>query len=294
MPQKRGLGRGLDALLSSTKPDSQPTTHSNHTTSLLTRQLHPGRYQPRQQFDEEKLRELADSIHAQGLIQPIVVRAVEDQGYEIIAGERRWRAAQLAGITEVPVIIKNINDQTAMAVALIENMQRDDLKPLEEASAIQRLLQECNLTHQQVAQAIGKSRASVSNLLRLLDLHSEVRTLLAQGDLDMGHARALLGLPEEEQHAAAMQVVQKGLTVRATEALVRQQLDVAQMPSASELESAETSPAADYHAQLERLTSQLGAPVTLQSGRKNKNKGKLVIQYNNLEQLHYILSQIQQ
>ena len=290
MPQKRGLGRGLDALLSSTKPPSN--TESNMPTSLPIKQLQPGQYQPRQYFDEEKLRELADSIDAQGMIQPIMVRAINDQGYEIIAGERRWRAAQLAGQSEVPVIIKTIDDQTAMALALIENMQRDDLKPLEEATAIQRLLNECNLTHQQVAQSIGKSRATVSNLVRLLDLHPEVRTLLAQGELDMGHARALLGLTGEAQHQAALQVVHKHLTVRATEALVREQL--AEETASAPTTPTQLTPEHDYTPQITQITEKLGMPIRLQPTKQNPTKGKLVIKYTNPEQLATLLTQLQQ
>ena len=288
MPQKRGLGRGLDALLSSTQTDPPTTIASDQPNSLPIKQLQPGHYQPRQHFDEEKLRELADSIDAQGMIQPIVVRAISEQGYEIIAGERRWRAAQLAGHTDVPVIVKTIDDQTAMALALIENMQRDDLKPLEEATAIQRLIDECDLTHQQVAQAIGKSRATVSNLLRLLDLHPEVRVLLEQGELDMGHARALLGLSGEAQHQAALQVVHKQLTVRATEALVRQQLTGEPIPT-----TAKPIPDNDYKEQLAQLTEKLGTPIRLQPTKKDPTRGKIVIPYTDPAQLKTLLAQIQ-
>ncbi len=287
MPQKRGLGRGLDALLSATSPAEPQTTDT--PDKLPVRQIQPGRYQPRQQFDEDKLRELASSVHAQGLIQPIVVRPGTDQHYEIIAGERRWRAAQLAGLSEVPVIIKPIDDQTAMAWALIENMQRDDLKPLEEAAAIRRLLEECQLTHQQVAEAIGKSRATVSNLLRLLELHPAVRALLQQGELDMGHARALLGLTGEAQHTAAQQVVRQHLTVRATEALVRQHL-TADTPE----EAKTTQPDTRYQTQLATLTAQLGTRVSLRPTRRNADKGKLVIPYGSAHQLQQLLDQLQQ
>jgi ParB family chromosome partitioning protein len=193
-------------------------------------------------------------------------------------------------MSEVPVIVKAIDDQTAMALALIENMQRDDLKPLEEATAIQRLIHECNLTHQQVAQAIGKSRATVSNLLRLLELHPEVRTLLEQGELDMGHARTLLGLTGEAQHQAALQVVNKNLTVRATEALVRQQLSDEPITTSEKT----TQPPQVYQAQLEQLTSTLGVPVSLQPTGKSQQKGKLVIKYNTPEQLEILLTQLQQ
>ncbi len=286
MPQKRGLGRGLDALLGAAKTVPQST---DTLDKLPIKQIHPGRYQPRQQFDEDKLRELADSVHTQGLIQPIVVRPGADDRYEIIAGERRWRAAQLAGLSEVPVIIRETDDQTAMAWALIENMQRDDLKPLEEATAIRRLLEECQLTHQQVAEAIGKSRASVSNLLRLLDLDPVVSRLLEQGELDMGHARALLGLAGEQQQAAAQQVVRKNLTVRATEALVRDYL------AADAPEATQPQPGTDqrYQAQLARLTTQLGAQVSLRPARHHSGKGKLVITYASATQLQHVFDQLQ-
>ncbi|MEM6405709.1 MAG: ParB/RepB/Spo0J family partition protein [Pseudomonadota bacterium] len=286
MPQKRGLGRGLDALLGAAKTEPQPT---DTLDKLSIKQIQPGRYQPRQQFDEDKLRELANSVHAQGLIQPIVVRPGADDRYEIIAGERRWRAAQLAGLSEVPVIIRQIDDQTAMAWALIENMQRDDLKPLEEAAAIRRLLEECQLTHQQVAEGIGKSRASVSNLLRLLELHPAVSTLLERGELDMGHARALLGLTGETQHRAAQQVVRKHLTVRATEALVRQHL----ANSVSADTTHRPDPDQQYQTQLAALTRQLGTRISLKPTRHNPDKGKLVIPYNSPDQLQQLFDQLQ-
>ena len=206
MVKKRGLGRGLDALLGATQPAADENTGSpaaavappppppGPTTSLPVDVIKRGRYQPRRNFDEDKLRELADSISAQGMVQPIVVRPVAKKKYEIIAGERRWRAAQMAGLADVPVVVKEVDDQTAMAMALIENIQRDDLNPLEEATALHRLLNEFELTHQQVAQAVGKSRTTVTNLIRLLDLNAEVKQLVEKGELEMGHARALLAL----------------------------------------------------------------------------------------------------
>ena len=287
MPKKRGLGRGLDALLGAT--DTEPPSTDDTLDQLPIKQIQPGRYQPRQQFDEDKLRELANSVHAQGLIQPIVVRPSTEGHYEIIAGERRWRAAQLAGLSEVPVIIKVIDDQTAIAWALIENMQRDDLRPLEEAAAIRRLLEECQLTHQQVAEAIGKSRATVTNLLRLLELHPAVSALLEQGELDMGHARALLGLTGEIQHKAAQQVVRKHLTVRATEALVRQHLTA----DTSGDMTPQPGPDPQYQVQLAELTAQLGTRVSLHPARRHPDKGKLVIPYASATQLQQLLEQLQ-
>ncbi len=220
--KKRGLGRGLDALLA---PAASPgPTHASIDGALrklpietLTR----SRYQPRAEILPDQLQELADSIRAQGIVQPIVVRAMVGGRYEIIAGERRWRAAQLAGLSEVPALVRDVSDQTAMAMALIENVQREDLNPLDEACALRRLHQEFGLTHQQVAAAIGRSRAAVTNLLRLLELSEPVQQLLRQGRLEMGHARALLALPGELQREAAQQIQLRGLSVRETEALVR-------------------------------------------------------------------------
>jgi ParB family chromosome partitioning protein len=237
MVKKRGLARGLDALLGGGRPSK---TEPAETTSVVETSdapssakvaegqsvlpvefLQRGRYQPRRHFDENKLQELADSIKAQGMVQPIVVRSVGDNNYEIIAGERRWRAAQLAGLAEVPVFIREVDDQTAMAMALIENIQRDDLNPLEEAVALHRLLDEFGLTHQEIANAVGKSRTAVTNLMRLLELAPEVKALVDDRKLDMGHARALLALKAGDQRKAANEVVKKGLSVRATEALVK-------------------------------------------------------------------------
>lgn len=244
-----------------------------------------GRYQPRRNFDEDKLRELADSIAAQGVIQPIVVRPVEEH-FEIIAGERRWRAAQLAGLSEIPVVLRAVDDQAAMALALIENIQRDDLNPLEEAGALQRLLNEFELTHQQIAQAVGKSRTTVTNLLRLMELEDDVKELLEQGRLEMGHARAILGLKGAQQSDAAAKVVRSGLSVRDTEKLVRRLQGLEARPAAP----VEKIVDPNIRALEERLCEKLGAEVRLQAGAKGK--GKLVISYNSHEELDGILEHI--
>ncbi len=292
MAKKRGLGRGLDALLGAAQ--NAPEETSDQTAPAMATdvpanrlpvdRIRRGRYQPRRHFDEDKLRELADSITAQGMVQPIVVRSVED-GYEIIAGERRWRAAQLAGLAEVPVVIHEVDDQTAMAMALIENIQRDDLNPLEEASALHRLLDEFGLTHQQVAQSVGKSRTTVTNLLRLLELDPAVKSLLEAGQIEMGHARALLGLKEAALQAqAAKEVAKKGLSVRETEALVRK---LSQPPKPKPAPPEEDP---DIRRLLDDLTDRLGARVALHQGAGGK--GRLEISYNSLDELEGILAHI--
>lgn len=250
--------------------------------TLAIEQLQPGRFQPRKDMDPVRLQELADSIKAQGVVQPVVVRLSEDGRYEIVAGERRWRAAQLAGLYDVPVVVRKVNDQAALAMALIENIQREDLNPLEEAEALQRLIAEFGLTHQQTAEAVGKSRTAVTNLLRLNELQPRVKSLLATSAIDMGHARALLGLHGEPQIAAAEQVVARELTVRATEELVRRM----------QKQDKETrqAPAVDPDIQrLEnRLADTLGAPVSIQHGQGGK--GKLVISYQGLDALEGIIA----
>ncbi|MDE3012342.1 MAG: ParB/RepB/Spo0J family partition protein, partial [Pseudomonadota bacterium] len=220
MAKPKGLGRGLDALLSG--GESTPTDDVPHTLALDA--LQPGRYQPRSHMDPTALETLAASIREQGLLQPILVRPVAPERYEIIAGERRWRAARLAGLEQVPVLVREIPDEATLAVALIENIQREDLNPLEEAAGLQRLLDEFGMTHERAAHAVGRSRAAVSNLLRLLDLEPSVRALLSEGALDMGHARALLALPLTEQPEAALDVVDRALNVRATEQMVQRRL----------------------------------------------------------------------
>jgi len=292
--KNRGLGRGLDALLGggSRKDASDQEENARQqagpdkgtVSSLGIELIQRGRYQPRRHFDEEKLQELADSISAQGVVQPIVVRPVGNV-YEIIAGERRWRAAQLAGLHEIPAVVRDVDDQAAMAMALIENIQRDDLNPLEEAGALHRLLEEFGLTHQEIAQAVGKSRTTVTNLLRLLELESEVKAWLDEGKMEMGHARAILGLSGETQVDAAKQVVRNGLSVRETEKLVRR----LQGQEAKPVKKA--APVDPNIRSLEQdLSDKLGARVHLQSGEKGK--GKLVISYNSLDELEGILEHI--
>ena len=304
MVKKRGLARGLDALLGGGKvtktevpaeavaaKEEVVTAVKEHPSEndqrvLPVEFLQRGRYQPRRNFDENKLQELADSIKAQGMVQPIVVRSVGDKSYEIIAGERRWRAAQLAGLAEVPVFIREVDDQTAMAMALIENIQRDDLNPLEEAVALHRLLDEFGLTHQEIANAVGKSRTTVTNLMRLLELAPEVKALVDERKLDMGHARALLALKAGDQRKAANEVVRKGLSVRATEALVKALLN----PKPAVSKKAESSYDSDTRRLLDDLTDRLGAKVDLkQSG---KGKGTLQISFNSLDELEGILEHI--
>jgi len=293
--KKRGLGRGLDALLGATRDDqpesvveeaSIPTTE--RVSSLPVEVISRGRYQPRREFDQDKLQELADSIAAQGVLQPIVVRPVEGDRYEIVAGERRWRATQLAGLGEIPVVVREVDEQTAMAIGLIENIQRDDLNPLEEAAALHRLLNEFELTHQDVARAVGKSRTTVTNMMRLLDLTPQVKEYVDARQLEMGHARALLGLKDNKQTEAARQVVSRGLSVRDTEKLVRQLQAEADNDSPSKTPERESDP--DVRRLLDDLSERLGAKVNIQQG--SKGKGKLVIAYNSLDELDGILAHI--
>ena len=291
--KKRGLGRGLDALLSGTQTGSQAETEAPHPSgapaSLGVDLIQRGRFQPRRHFDENKLRELADSIAAQGVVQPVVVRPVGDNQYELVAGERRWRAAQLAGLSEIPAVVREVDDQAAMAMGLIENIQRDDLNPLEEAQALHRLLEEFSLTHQQIAQAVGKSRTTVTNLIRLLELNPDVKALIEQGLLEMGHARALLALQDELQSQAAAQVAKKGLSVRETEALVRKLKESGGKTEARKKMQPEEDP--DVRRLVQGLTEKLGASVQLK--QEAAGKGKLVISYNSLDELEGIMAHIQ-
>ncbi|QIT57046.1 ParB/RepB/Spo0J family partition protein [Aquisalimonas sp. 2447] len=284
-PKKRGLGRGLDALLGAS--DSTDPDDPGVLRQLPVEWLERGRYQPRREMDPAALQELADSISAQGVVQPLVVRPLDDddQRFEIIAGERRWRAAQLAGLGEVPAIVRDIPDEVAVAVALIENIQREDLNPLEEAVALRRLVEEFGMTHQAVSEAVGRSRAAVSNLLRLLELSPEVRERVQNGELEMGHARALAALPLDQQNAVAARVVAKGLSVRATESLVRKALEGEQQQSKTQ---APLDP--DVRRLQDDLADRLGASVTIQQGRQGK--GKLVIQYGSLDELDGIIERI--
>jgi len=286
--KKRGLGRGLDALLTPAKPAAAPTetvveSQQSELQKLPVEWLKPGKYQPRKDMSQDALEELASSIRAQGVIQPIVVRPIADQQYEIIAGERRWRASQLAGLAEVPCILKPVADDAAVAIALIENIQREDLNAMEEAVALQRLLEEFELTHQQVADAVGKSRTTVTNLLRLNTLADEVKTLLEHGDIEMGHARALLALPLAQQAEAGRIIAAKQLTVRETENLVRRLLEPV----------AEKTPVVkdpDVAALEQRLSDRFGAPVNINYNRKGK--GELVINYSSLPELDGILHKL--
>jgi len=285
--KKSRLGRNLDMLLSSQPFDDlvqTSTVAKEELRYLPIETLQAGRYQPRREFAKEALEELSNSIRTQGIINPIVIRAIEKNRYEIIAGERRWRAAQLAQLTEVPVLIKTISDETALAISLIENIQRQDLNPLEEAEGIQRLINEFSMTHQQVAETLGRSRTAITNLLRLLSLAPAVKLLLQQGQLEMGHARALLSLDPTLQIQAAEKVVKNKLSVRETERLVQ---------NGSFLEQAHDIPLkinADV-ARLERnLSDKLGAKVFFKQGLQGK--GQLIIHYNSLEELDGILAHI--
>lgn len=285
--KKRGLGRGLDALLTTGKPaapaESQTENRQTELQKLPVEWLQPGKYQPRKDMSQDALEELASSIRAQGVIQPIVVRPVGTDRYEIIAGERRWRASQLAGLAEVPCILKDVPDEAAVAIALIENIQREDLNAMEEAVALQRLLSEFELTHQQVADAVGKSRATVTNLLRLNQLADEVKTLLEHGDIEMGHARAILALPAEQQPDTGRIIAAKQLTVREAESLVRRLLEPAPVK-----ETKVKDP--DVAALESKLSERFGAPVSISYNRKGK--GELVINYSSLPELDGILHKL--
>ncbi|MCF6224951.1 MAG: ParB/RepB/Spo0J family partition protein [Xanthomonadales bacterium] len=281
-PHKRKLGRGLDKLLRGT--DVGVDTGSDVYKEIPLDLLQAGRYQPRSVMDPERLQELADSIIAQGVVQPIAVRAIGGGRYEIIAGERRWRACQLARLDTIPAVIRDVSDQATVAMALIENIQREDLNPLEEAVALRRLLDEFGLTHLQAAEAVGRSRAAVSNLLRLLELGDEVKKLVDERKLDMGHARALLALPLEKQLPAARDVVARELTVRQTEQLVKRLLTGAPNTPPKR----RVSP--DIQRLQDKLTEQLGARVQIQ--HQPNGRGKLIIQYNSADEFEGILDHI--
>ncbi|MCQ4321774.1 ParB/RepB/Spo0J family partition protein [Stutzerimonas stutzeri] len=286
--KKRGLGRGLDALLGGANvaaiQEEAAQADVRELQQLPLDVIQRGKYQPRRDIDPVTLEELANSIRTQGVMQPIVVRSVGSGRYEIIAGERRWRASQQAGLDRIPAMVRDVSDEAAIAMALIENIQREDLSPIEEAVALQRLQQEFQLTQQQVADAVGKSRVTISNLLRLIALPEEIKTLLSHGDLEMGHARALLGLPADQQVEGARHVVARGLTVRQTEALVRQWLN--------KPESVKAEPKSDPDiVRLEqRLAERLGSPVQIKHGEKGK--GQLVIRYSSLDELQGVLAHI--
>ena len=309
--KKRGLGRGLDALLGPAARPSRPEGDTEGDAgpesavsvaaapaaavtrdadgalrSLPVDVIQRGRYQPRIDMHPESLQNLADSIREQGVVQPIVVRGIGDGRYEIIAGERRWRAAQLAGLHEIPAVIRDVEDRAAIAIALIENIQRENLNPLEEARALKRLISEFEMTHEQAAQAVGRSRVAVSNLLRLLDLEDAVKGMVERRELEMGHARALLALSGARQVEAARQVIARGLTVRATERLVQelQRTNVPHRPSSR----ASRDP--DIQRLEARLSDRLGASVQIRHG--SGGKGRLEIRYNSLDELDGILEHI--
>ncbi|MGD8785029.1 MAG: ParB/RepB/Spo0J family partition protein [Thioalkalispiraceae bacterium] len=292
--KKRGLGRGLDALLGSTTLSDTPQKTGQPAATQLSGLkdidvdlIDRSPYQPREDFNEEALQELADSIRAQGVIQPIVVRPkLSTPGrFELIAGERRWRAAQLAGLHQIPTVVREVDDQAAMAMALIENIQRQQLNPIEEAAALNRLIDEFGLTHEQTAEAVGRSRAAVSNMLRLLNLEPGVKAMLEKGEIEMGHARALLALRGGAQFKAAQDVEHKGLSVRETEKLVKK------LGSPDAIKKSAVKIVDPDTERLEQdLSEKLGARVHFQSGKGGK--GKLVIHYNSMDELEGILDHI--
>lgn len=290
MSKKRGLaqGRGLDALLGSIKQVSQEVKNAHATQDELQHieidQLQRGTYQPRREIANEQVAELADSIKRHGIMQPIVIRRLGERAsvpFEIIAGERRWRAAQLAGLTHIPALVRDIPDELAIALALIENIQREDLNPMEQAIALQRFHDEFGMSHQEIADTVGKARATVSNLLRLMSLHDDVKTMLDHGDLDMGHARALLALKNKDQLNVAKIVVEKALSVRQTEQYIRDLLNPPMTRNKPAL-------ATDIEQLTRRLSERLGAMVEI--NHNNKGKGKMVIRYHSLDELDGILS----
>ncbi len=277
-PKMKGLGRGLDALLA-----ANTTTDAQRQETLPVTALQPGKYQPRTRMDPGSLEELAASIKAQGLIQPISVRPVSGGRYEIIAGERRWRASQIAGLSEVPVLIREIPDDAALAMSLIENIQRENLNPLEEAAGVQRLIDEFAMTHQEAADAVGRSRPATTNLLRLLQLAKPAQDMLMAGDIEMGHARALLPLPKSEQGRVAAQVVDKGYSVRETERMVARTLNPPQHKAAK-------APDRDLLRLEEELADSLGATVKIATNRKGA--GSLTIRFGSLDQLDGLLARL--
>ena len=285
--KKRGLGKGLDALLGGRSIEDIASVSSDDVLRALPVDLlQRSPYQPRTDFRQEALQELADSIRARGVVQPVVVRPLEAGGYQLIAGERRWRAAQMAGLHEIPAVIRPIDDQGAMCLALIENIQRQDLNPLEEARGIARLLEEFDMTHESVAAAVGKSRSTITNLLRLLELSPAVRKMLEAGELEMGHARALLPLSADKQLEAARQIVRQGLSVRGAESLVRDMQH--RKPAKKKAAAAKVDP--DIRRLQEELSERLGSPVTIRHGRNGK--GKLEIQYASLDELDGIIAHL--
>ncbi|MBA2649760.1 MAG: ParB/RepB/Spo0J family partition protein [Legionella sp.] len=283
--KRSGLGRNLSALLGQSSSVMLNQTHPKENLNLNIQCLQPGKYQPRSELDEHTLQDLAQSIKKQGLLQPLLVRELSEGRYEIIAGERRWRASQLAGLTEVPVLLKQVDDETAMAMALVENLQREDLNAMDQARAMQRLSSEFSLTHQQIADILSKSRTAVSNYLRLLSLAASVIKLLENNDLEMGHARALLALEEEQQVQIAQLIIAKNLSVRETEQLV-QRVKMGK-PEARQPKIEENS---RYFDQINQLSQQLKTKIKLKSSPTGK--GSLVIQYESLDSLEKIMMQL--
>lgn len=285
--KKRGLGRGLDALLGgvATAPGQPEKSRDGELREIAVELLQRGRYQPRTDIHQESLEELADSIREQGLVQPIVVRPVGQGKYEIIAGERRWRAAQMAGLQAVPAVVRNVNDRAAIAMALIENIQRENLNPMEESRSLHRLMEEFELTQQQAAEAVGRSRSGVANLLRLHELNEDVKTLLEKRELEMGHARALLALKGQQQSAVAKKVASAGMSVRETEQLVRRLGEPAKPGPTSK---GQTDP--NIRRLQDDISEKLGASVQLQC--KPSGKGRLVISFNSNDELEGILAHI--
>jgi ParB family chromosome partitioning protein len=282
----KGLGRGLDALLGG---DTEAAAPAGAPSSLPITQLQAGKYQPRTRMDEGALTELAASIKSQGIMQPVLVRPVAGSGavrYEIIAGERRFRAAQLAGLEEIPVLVRDVDDQTAAAMALIENIQREDLNPLEEAQGIARLISDFNFTHEQAANAVGRSRSAVSNLLRLVNLAEPVQTMLMAGDIDMGHARALLAVDNASQINLANQVVAKRLSVRETEKLVARALEEQNTPAAAR----QKEKSGDIVRLEEELSDRLATPVVFKMG--TKGRGQMIIDFADLDVLDGVLARL--
>jgi ParB family transcriptional regulator, chromosome partitioning protein len=284
--KKRGLGKGLDALLGNPAQRVLENNNSDSLKEIAVDLLQRGQYQPRRDFNKESLQELADSITAQGIIQPIVVRGLpRSEKFEIIAGERRWRAAQLAGLKDVPVVIKDVPDKTVMCIALIENIQREDLNPLEEAEALVRLIEEFDMTHETIAEAVGRSRSAVTNLLRLLELNIKVKEFVEARKIDMGHARALLALASNEQVAAAEIIIKQGLSVRATEKLVKKVLGDSQQEKEKQV-----SKDPNIQSLENDLSEKMGATVTIK--QYDKGKGVLQINYHSLNELDGILKRI--
>ncbi|SNB58659.1 chromosome partitioning protein, ParB family [Marinobacter sp. es.042] len=287
--KKRGLGeRGLGALLAGSKVnlDQELKDHDGELREVPIDLIQRGRYQPRRDMDPAALQELADSIRQQGVMQPVVVRPIAEGRYELIAGERRWRATQMAGLDSIPAIIRDVPDEAAIAMALIENIQRENLNPIEEAFALQRLQDEFGLTQAQVAEAVGKSRTTITNLLRLIGLSEDVRIMLEHGDLEMGHGRAMLTLAPELQMQVAKQVVAKSLSVRQTEALVRRVQQ--ETPDSKSRKKGVVDP--NIRALQDDLAERLGARVSIDHGQRGK--GKLVIEYSSLDELDGILGHI--